>query len=525
MFNDLDSNAALTDVTFSLNSAERGGGIWNNRNSDTILTNVTFNGNMASTYGGAMTIAGDSSNPILTNVTFNGNIANYGGAISSVYGVSATLKNVTVAGNTARIRGGGLYNFDNSNLTLYNSVVYGNSGGQVFNVNSMPVITYSIIQGGYSGQGNQDVDPLLGVLHDNGGYTHTMALATSSPAVNGGKDANCAGSDQRGVIRPQGIHCDIGSYELDNLPPENTTTTVLSIVRANASPTSSSSVDFTVTFSADVTGLDIGDFTLTAPEVSNPAITNVSGSGNIYTVTVDTGAGNGTIRLDIPSDADIVDSYGNPPINLSFTGGALYSIIKVGTFDDVPNSYWAWRWVEGFYHEKITTGCTQTPLLYCPERQVTRAEMAVFLLRAKYTSTYQPNPAQTGMFADVPVPGKEWMKPWIEQFYLDGITTGCAQSPLRYCPERQVTRAEMAVFILRAKYGANHQPNPVQTGMFADVPVPGKEWMQPWIEEFYEQGITTGCAQSPLQYCPERPVTRAEMAVFIDRAFGIAPLP
>lgn len=193
------------------------------------------------------------------------------------------------------------------------------------------------------------------------------------------------------------------------------------------------------------------------------------------------------------------------------------------TFADVLPTAWYWRWIEGFYHQGITTGCGADPLIYCPDRQVTRAEMAVFILRAK-NGTSEPTPVVTDLFADVPVTGKEWMQPWIEQFYAEGITTGCAVGPLKYCPERQVTRAEMAVFLLRAIKGPTYEP-PEATGIFSDVPVAGKEWMQPWIEEFYREGITTGCASSPLRYCPEQSVTRAEMATFIDRAFGFPQIP
>jgi hypothetical protein len=95
---------------------------------------------------------------------------------------------------------------------------------------------------------------------------------------------------------------------------------------------------------------------------------------------------------------------------------------------------------------------------------------------------------------------------------------------LQYCPERNVTRAEMAVFLLRAVHGAGYVP-PASTGIFSDVPAAGKEWMQPWIEQFYREGITTGCAQSPLRYCPEQSTTRGEMAVFIDRAYAIPQRP
>ncbi len=94
---------------------------------------------------------------------------------------------------------------------------------------------------------------------------------------------------------------------------------------------------------------------------------------------------------------------------------------------------------------------------------------------------------QGHLFADVPVVGKEWMEPWIEAFYNAGITTGCGAGPLIYCPENPVTRAAMAVFILRAKYGAGYVP-PAATHTFADMPVAGKEWMEPWVDQLCPGG-------------------------------------
>jgi hypothetical protein len=205
--------------------------------------------------------------------------------------------------------------------------------------------------------------------------------------------------------------------------------------------------------------------------------------------------------------------------------GIDFTLSATSIFDDVPveGKEWMQDWIETFYDAGITTGCAISPLRYCPEREVTRAEMSVFILRAlNYPSLPHTPPSQSGTFADVPVSGKEWMEDWIEEFYDEGITSGCAADPLRYCPEREVTRAEMAVFILRAVNGPGWTP-PAQSGTFADVPVSGKEWMEPWIEAFYDAGITTGCAADPLRYCPEREVTRAEMAVFILRAFDNLP--
>lgn len=117
-----------------------------------------------------------------------------------------------------------------------------------------------------------------------------------------------------------------------------------------------------------------------------------------------------------------------------------------GIFSDVSSSYWAADWIEALYAEGITVGCGEDPLRYCPEETVTRAEMAVFLMRSKYGSLYSPPRAQ-GIFADFEI--NYWAADWIEQLYQEGITTGCAFDPLQYCPEEIVTRAEIAVFLMR----------------------------------------------------------------------------
>ncbi len=194
------------------------------------------------------------------------------------------------------------------------------------------------------------------------------------------------------------------------------------------------------------------------------------------------------------------------------------------TFADVPvtGKEWMEPWIDAFKNAGITTGCGVNPLIYCPENQVTRAEMAVFVERAmNYPALPYTPPPLSHFFGDMPVAGKEWMEAWVDEFYRDGITTGCGVGPI-YCPENHVTRAEMAVFILRAIHDPGCAP-PTAANPFSDVPVTGKEWMEPWIVEFYNEGITTGCGVDPLRFCPENNVTRAEMAVFIDRAYGLYP--
>jgi hypothetical protein len=130
----------------------------------------------------------------------------------------------------------------------------------------------------------------------------------------------------------------------------------------------------------------------------------------------------------------------------ALNGGDFTPPSATEIFDDVDDSHWAANWIEQFYVDGITVGCSQVPLRYCPENRVTRAEMAVFLLRSKHGSDYQP-PSAEGIFDDVPA--SHWAADWIEQLYREGITVGCSQTPFLYCPENRVTRAEMAVFLVR----------------------------------------------------------------------------
>jgi hypothetical protein len=191
----------------------------------------------------------------------------------------------------------------------------------------------------------------------------------------------------------------------------------------------------------------------------------------------------------------------------------VYVDIAQPLFTDIPPGFWAAEHIYKIYYAGITSGCSQNPLMYCPEDPVTRAQMAVFLVRGIHGSDFIPPPA-SGIFGDVPV--DHWAADWIEQFYNDGITSGCRQSPPLYCPENLVTRAEMAVFLLRSKHGSDYTP-PAATGIFDDVPV--DYWAADWIEQFYNDGITSGCSQNPLLYCPDSSVTRAQMAAFIARTF------
>ena len=109
------------------------------------------------------------------------------------------------------------------------------------------------------------------------------------------------------------------------------------------------------------------------------------------------------------------------------------------------------------------------------------------------------------------VPPSQPFHDFIDTIARNGITVGCLDGQ-SFCPDASVTRGEMAVFLLKSLLGSSYTPPPA-VGIFVDVP-PGY-FARDWVEDLYNRGISSGCFANPLQYCPNAPVTRGEMAVFL----------
>jgi hypothetical protein len=86
----------------------------------------------------------------------------------------------------------------------------------------------------------------------------------------------------------------------------------------------------------------------------------------------------------------------------------------------------------------------------------------------------------------------------------------------RYCPSLGVSRDQMAVFLLRTQNGSSYTPPPA-TGIFGDVPISSP--YARWIEQLWRDGLTAGCGGS--NYCPTTVVTRGQMAVFLVTTFAL----
>lgn len=193
--------------------------------------------------------------------------------------------------------------------------------------------------------------------------------------------------------------------------------------------------------------------------------------------------------------------------------GTLNQVVPY-SFLDVDPSHFAWPFVEALYEASVTGGCGADN--YCPDSVTVRGDMAVFLLRARFGASYVPPACSNPVFSDVPC--THAFAPWIYDLVNRGVTAGC--TPSQYCPGSPVTRAQMAVFLLRTLEGPSYQPPACSAPTFGDVPC--SDPYARWIEELVRRNITGGCGGG--NYCPAASVNRAQMAVFLVATFGLVPV-
>jgi hypothetical protein len=184
-------------------------------------------------------------------------------------------------------------------------------------------------------------------------------------------------------------------------------------------------------------------------------------------------------------------------------------------FTDVAQTDYYYAAINSLAQLGITAGCGGND--YCPQQDVTRDEMAIFIVRAIYGGdnfSYSTTP----YFTDVPA--SYFAFKWIQALAGLSITAGCGAS--MYCPTEAVTRDQMAVFVIRARLGLYLAGSPPLftysiTPYFADVS--SGDFAFPWIQRLQEENITGGCSQTGMEidYCPSEPVIRGDMAVFIMR--------
>lgn len=163
--------------------------------------------------------------------------------------------------------------------------------------------------------------------------------------------------------------------------------------------------------------------------------------------------------------------------------------------------------IEAIYAEGITVGCSSRAQ-FCPDRGVTRGEMAAFLSRA----------------LDLAAPGVDYFiddedsifEGDINKIAALGITKGCnPPDNTRYCPDGIITRGEMAAFLVRAF----ELDSAVEKDHFTDD---NGSLFEAQIDSLAEAGITYGCnPPDKTWYCPRDRVSRGAMAAFLTRAIPL----
>lgn len=186
---------------------------------------------------------------------------------------------------------------------------------------------------------------------------------------------------------------------------------------------------------------------------------------------------------------------------------AFDDVKPVHPFSGEPN-VWYFDAVQKAAARGITNGCSSSPPRYCPRNPTTRAQMAAFLVRAKEGEPIAA--CTTAPFADVASDHPQCK--YIKRLAELGITSGCGAG--NYCPSQEVTRAQMAAFLVRAKEG--EPAGGCTAAPFPDVP-PNHPQCK-YIKRLVELGITSGCGAG--NYCPANVVTRDQMATFLARAFN-----
>ena len=316
---EIRGSATMTASNLTIRNGDEndGGGIRIEKSgASLILSSSTISGNHANKKGGG--IFNKEGTLTLTNVTISGNTANErGGGLHCEQG-DCTLTNVTVTGNSASIEGDGIREKGGATVTFLNTIVANNGGG---GDNCSGSATNFVSNGNnlssdatcdFTASGDQqNTDPLLGPLQDNGGPTFTHDLLTGSTAIEGGTNTGCPATDQRGIARPVGTTCDIGAVEAaagdadlaltktDSADPVPVSTPfTYTLTATNNGPASASNVTLVDTLPVDVA------FQLATPSQGS-CVHSGEPLGGTVTCTLGTIANGANATVDIDIDSPI----------------------------------------------------------------------------------------------------------------------------------------------------------------------------------------------------------------------------
>jgi predicted extracellular nuclease len=249
-----------------------------------------------------------------------------------------------------------------------------------------------------------------------------------------------------------------------------------------------------------------GSGTVNVTAITGCAWTASTGSPFITINSGNMGTGDGAVMYSVVANA------GGTIRSDSLTiGGHTFTVYQGFDFLDVPSNDPFYSDIGKLAARGVTVGCGGGN--YCPNDPVTREQMAALIMRAK--GEFNPPPPASQRFNDVPP--QNLFYNFIDRMAVLNITLGCTPDHLFYCPSDPVKREQMAAFLVRG-LGEFSPPTP-PSQRFTDVP-PANVFYN-FIDRMAVLNITLGCTPDHLMYCPADSVTRAQMAAFLVRAFGL----
>lgn len=232
-----------------------------------------------------------------------------------------------------------------------------------------------------------------------------------------------------------------------------------------------------------------------------------------------TGAGNGSFAYNGNVNAS------SARLGTIAADGRFFRVMQAGDpavvpFNDVPNIYQYFDYISLMKNLGITAGCSVTPPLYCPDSNLTRAQMAVFIVVTLNKAMGTPLTYTTTPFFN-DVPSGHWAFPYVQRMKDLNLTSGCSASPPLYCPDSNITHGQAAVFIIGAWMRANNLTSFTHTTTPYFTDVPSTHPLFSYIQKMRDMGFWNGC--NATQYCDTASVTRAQMAPMVLKAIMGAP--
>jgi hypothetical protein len=220
-----------------------------------------------------------------------------------------------------------------------------------------------------------------------------------------------------------------------------------------------------------------------------------------------------TLRLSADPSGLAAGTY-TATIPLPGSGGitAILTVLEAAAwpqvFTDVASSNLFFEHVRLLKIFGVTLGCNDSPPLYCPDTDVTRGQMAAFMIRALFglsSFSYSQGPYYTD------VPTNHEFFPYIQKATDMGLLVACA--PSKFCMDTPIVRRDMAVALVRSLFGESFVAS--SAAYFTDVPSSSSYFK--YVQKLRDIGTTDGCG--PTLFCPDSTVTRWQMAGFLARQY------